>query len=118
MRLTSTSSQLLAYAIAHLGGRAGLSAWRWIFIIEGAATAAISLCAVFLIVDWPEQCRFLSAEELALLKKRLAEDGVEEARMDTLNAQAYRLILTDWKIWLGSFIYVSLPSTADRPYLL
>ena len=70
---------------------------------------------MFLIVDWPEQCRFLSAEELALLKKRLAEDGVEEARMDTLNAQAYKLILTDWKIWLGSFVYVSLPPHPNIP---
>lgn len=106
-KLTLTSIQLLAYAIAHLGGRAGLSAWRWIFIIEGAATAVIALCAVFLIVDWPEQCRFLNPEELTLLKKRLADDGIDEARMDTLNAYAYKLIFTDWKIWLGSFVYVS-----------
>ena len=108
-KLTLTPLQLLAYAIAHLGGRAGLSAWRWIFIIEGAATALISLCAVFLIVDWPEQCRFLSAEELVILKKRLADDGTGEARMDTLNRHAYKLILKDWKIWLGSLIYVSAP---------
>ncbi|GAW26552.1 putative major facilitator superfamily protein [Rosellinia necatrix] len=32
----------------------------------------------------------------------MAEDGAEEARMDTLNRQAYKLIFRDWKIWLAS----------------
>ncbi len=62
---------------------------------------------MFLIVDWPEQCRFLNAKELALLKRRLADDGADTARMDTLNRYSYGLILGDWKIWLGSLVYVS-----------
>ncbi|EMR69405.1 putative major facilitator superfamily protein [Eutypa lata UCREL1] len=102
---------LLAYAIAHLGGRAGMAAWRWIFIIEGAITAVVSVGAAFLIVDWPEQCKFLSPEELALLKKRLAADGGDIARMDTLNPYAYKLILSDWKIWLSSFVYMGIGIT-------
>ncbi|RYP62728.1 hypothetical protein DL770_009549 [Monosporascus sp. CRB-9-2] len=102
---------LLAYAIAHMGGLAGLAAWRWIFIVEGAATAIVSWCAAFLIVDWPEQCQFLNPDEIALLKKRLADDGADIARMDTLNTYAYKLILSDWKIWLGSLIYMGVGIT-------
>lgn len=92
---------LLAYAIAHLGGREGYAAWRWIFIIEGAITAFISFIAAFLIVDWPEQCKYLSTEEKALLKRRLAADGSELCRMDKLDSQATKLIFSDYKIWLG-----------------
>ncbi|KAJ3568230.1 hypothetical protein NPX13_g6493 [Xylaria arbuscula] len=97
---------LLAYAIADLDGQHNIRAWRWIFIIEGAVTAFISLIAVFLIVDWPSQARFLSAEEKSLLARILAKDGGDAARMDTLNKQAYKLIFRDFKIWLGSLIYL------------
>ncbi|KAI1828275.1 MFS general substrate transporter [Xylaria intraflava] len=102
---------LLAYAIAHLDGHQGIRAWRWIFIIEGAATAFVSVVATFLIVDWPEQCRFMNADEKRLLRKILEKDGVSEARMDTLNKQAYKLILTDWKIWVSSIMYIGLGIT-------
>ncbi|KAI1384363.1 MFS general substrate transporter [Hypoxylon trugodes] len=103
---------LLAYAIASLNGRNGLSGWRWIFIIEGAATVAIAIISIFFIVDWPEKCHFLSPEEKQLLQMRLADDGTGgHVRMDTLNTYAYRLILTDWKIWLGGFIYMGVGTT-------
>ncbi|KAI1422053.1 major facilitator superfamily domain-containing protein [Xylaria sp. FL1777] len=102
---------LLAYAIADLDGHRNIRAWRWIFIIEGAVTAFISFIAVFLIVDWPSQARFLSIEEKALLSRILAEDGGDKARMDTLNKQAYRLIFSDWKIWLGSLLYLGVGVT-------
>ncbi|KAK8041695.1 major facilitator superfamily domain-containing protein [Apiospora rasikravindrae] len=102
---------ILAYAIAHLGGSHGLAAWRWIYIIEGSITAGIALLASFLIVDWPEQCQFLTPAEKDLLRRRLAEDGAEKASMDTLNRQAVRLILRDYKIWLGSLVYMGVGVT-------
>ena len=52
---------LLAYAIAGLG-RPGMAAWRWIFIIEGAITSALAIILSFVIIDWPEQTRYLNAE--------------------------------------------------------
>ncbi|KAF7533963.1 hypothetical protein G7054_g6650 [Neopestalotiopsis clavispora] len=102
---------LLAYAISRLSMSQGYQAWRWIFIIEGAATALVAIIAAFLIADWPEQCRFLNAEEKDLLKRRLADDGADCARMDTLNKYAYKLIFMDWKIWLGSLIYMGIGTT-------
>ncbi|KAI1312046.1 MFS general substrate transporter [Xylaria venustula] len=102
---------LLAYAIAELDGYYNIRAWRWIFIIEGAATAFIALIAVFIIADWPEQARFLSTEEKALLKRILAEDGLEQFRMDTLNKHACKLIFRDWKIWVGSLMFLGVGVT-------
>ncbi|KAJ9137120.1 MFS general substrate transporter [Pleurostoma richardsiae] len=102
---------LLAYAIAKLGGNEGYAAWRWIFIIEGAITAFIALVSAFLIVDWPEQCRYLTAEEKDLLKRRLEADVGDHCRMDTLNKFSYKLIFSDYKIWLSSFIYMGIGTT-------
>ncbi|KAL1873468.1 hypothetical protein VTK73DRAFT_916 [Phialemonium thermophilum] len=102
---------LLAYAIAHLGGDKGFAAWRWIFIIEGAITAFLAIISMFLIVDWPEQCRFLNAEEKALLHRRLAEDGGDTCRMETLNKYSLKLIFSDYKIWLSSLMYMGIGTT-------
>ncbi|KAI0110418.1 MFS general substrate transporter [Nemania sp. FL0031] len=102
---------LLAYAISDLDGHYNLRAWRWIFIIEGSVTAFIAIIAAFLIVDWPSQCRFLNIEEKALLSRILAKDGADEARMDTLNKQACKLIFGDWKIWLASLVFMGIGIT-------
>ena len=82
MRLTSTSAQLLAYAIAHLGGRAGLSAWRWIFIIEGVFTVASAVATWFLLVDAPSStvaCTWLTDEEKKYLELRQASRRVSSS---------------------------------------
>ncbi|KAI0841815.1 MFS general substrate transporter [Hypoxylon sp. FL0890] len=103
---------LLAYAIADLDGRHGIAGWRWIFIIEGAVTAGVAIASVLFIVDWPEHCHFLTPEEKKLLELRLASDGGRSlARMDILNAYAYRRILTDWKVWLGAVVYMGVGIT-------
>lgn len=101
---------LLAYALYHMHGLGGYSGWRWIFIIEGLLSIASALPAKFLIADWPEQARFLSAEEKALLKGRHARDlgGSDSARMDRLDGAAWRRIMSDWKIYVGSLIYISI----------
>ncbi|KAK0712025.1 major facilitator superfamily domain-containing protein [Lasiosphaeris hirsuta] len=102
---------LLAYAISKLGGSHGYAAWRWIFIIEGAITAFIAIFAVFFIVDWPEQNTYLTEAEKVLLKRRLAADGSDDCKMDTLNKFSYKLIFSDYKIWMGAFIYMGVGTT-------
>jgi hypothetical protein len=75
---------------------------RWIFIIEGVMTVVVGVIAKFWLVDWPEQAKFLSADEKALLARKLADDaGGGAARMDRLDKSAIRRILTDWKIYTG-----------------
>ncbi|CAM1505060.1 Fc.00g106970.m01.CDS01 [Cosmosporella sp. VM-42] len=102
---------LMAYGIAKIGGEQGYAAWRWIFIIEGAITAFLAIIAALLIADWPEQARFLSAEEKELVQRRLRLDTGDDCRMDTLNGFAYTRILRDWKIWLGAFMYMGIGTT-------
>ena len=103
---------LLAYLISsRLHGAHGLAAWRWIFIIEGAMTSIIAIFAFALIIDWPEQTRFLNAREKSLLARRLALDVGDSCRMDTLNRTALKLIFTDYKIYLGAMAYLGIGVT-------
>lgn len=93
-------SGLLAYAIAHMDGVAGYRGWRWIFIIEGAATVIIAALAYFVIPDWPQTAKFLKENDRNLLIRRLALD-VEEARMDHWDKTTARRVFGDIKIYLG-----------------
>ena len=90
-----------------MAGLGGYNGWRWIFIIEGLATIVVSVVAFFTIADWPEQARFLSDDEKALVARRIAADNAGgTARMDKLDRPALKRIFSDWKIWCGCVIYL------------
>lgn len=45
---------ILARGIAEMDGVAGISAWAWIFILEGTLSVLVSLAAYWAINDYPE----------------------------------------------------------------
>jgi MFS family permease len=96
-------SGLLAFAIAKMDGARGIEGWRWIFLIEGAATVAIGLIVPFLIVDSPERASWLSEDEKAFVKARLTLDGVlattEEG--DKFSWNLFFSAVLDPKVWAG-----------------
>ncbi|AEO57794.1 hypothetical protein MYCTH_2304423 [Thermothelomyces thermophilus ATCC 42464] len=98
---------LLAYAIANLS-TPSMAPWRWIFIIEGAVTSFLAIVGSFVIIDWPEQTRYLDAEEKELLRRRMAADVGDVCRMDTLNRFALTRIVRDYKIWLAALVYMGI----------
>lgn len=99
---------LLAYALVHMHGLGGYSGWRWIFIIEGLVSIVFAVVAKFVIADWPEQAKFLSTQEKALHQERMSRDVGGGARMDRLDSAAWKRILSDWKVYVGSLIYFSI----------
>lgn len=100
---------LLAYGLVKMDGLGGYEGFRWIFIIEGLATAVIGALSKFWIVDWPETAKFLSDDERAMLIRKLAVD-VGDARMDRLDSKSIRRTLLDWKIWCGTVYVPNCPS--------
>ncbi|KAF5244654.1 hypothetical protein FAUST_2170 [Fusarium austroamericanum] len=100
-------SGLLAFAIAKMHDVGGLEAWRRIFILEGLLTVIVGVIAKWWIPDWPEAASFLNDEERARLVGRLAGDS-GDARMDHLNKTAWKRILSDWKIYLGTIAYFGI----------
>ncbi|KAI0846384.1 MFS general substrate transporter [Daldinia vernicosa] len=80
--------------------------WRWIYIIEGVITCVAAIIAWFIIVDFPDSHRnkFLTVEEAAFVKARLAEDRGSEERQQVTWAIFVETI-TDWKVWSFSLMY-------------
>lgn len=85
-----------------------MSRWRWIFIIEGTITVLAGVGSWFIIVDFPDSSSntFLTTEERAFVKARLAADrGPEEREKVTLKAVAQTA--ADWKPWAFSLMYAA-----------
>ena len=82
-----------------MDGVAGHAGWRWIFMMEGIITVAVSLVSVFLIVPFPQDSKRFTPEEKQVLFARLARDGGETPH-DSLGKHVIEA-LTDWKVWLA-----------------
>lgn len=80
-----------------MNGVQGKAGWRWIFIIEGIITIAISGLVWLLVPDFPEKSTFLRANEKEyLLYKLEADKGHEKLDIKKVN---WLKELTDYKIW-------------------
>ncbi|RBQ78739.1 hypothetical protein FVER14953_21416 [Fusarium verticillioides] len=108
--LAGAFSGLLAYAIAHMSGVVGYSGWRWIFILEGAATVLIAAFAYFYTPDWPQTARFLNGRERSQLLARVAEES-PDATMNHWDKKTAQRVFGDIKIWLGALMYLGIVTT-------
>ena len=110
----------MAYAISKLDGKAGLASWRWVFVIgaciltfplvvhlidfvilEGLMTVGCATAVFFLISDFPEETKWLSDDEKAFVKARLAED-IGDSQVEVHPTWRGVLdVLKDFKLILG-----------------
>ncbi|KAI8653715.1 MFS domain-containing protein [Fusarium sp. Ph1] len=104
----SAFANILAYGLIQISKHHSYKGWRWIFIIEGAITVVAGIGSWFIIVDFPDSSAntFLTPEERAFVKARLAADrGPEEREKVTLKVVAKTA--ADWKPWAFSLMYAA-----------
>ncbi|RAQ47716.1 MFS transporter [Aspergillus flavus] len=97
----------IAYGVGHMNQAHGLSAWRWLFIIEGAPSCASAFLVWFFLPDYPETASWLSAEEKELAMQRLQNEGSKGAAHAMTWADA-KEILTDWRLYAHYIIYFGI----------
>ncbi|PGH14306.1 hypothetical protein AJ79_03128 [Helicocarpus griseus UAMH5409] len=69
---------LLAYGISYMNGMCGMSAWRWVYLLEGLFTILFSGIVFLILPDWPKSPRsdsWLSKREQEYLELRLSENA-------------------------------------------
>ncbi|KAJ5361139.1 MFS general substrate transporter [Penicillium brevicompactum] len=102
--ISGAFSGLIAAGITNgLSGARGISAWRWLFIIEGAITVFVSLISIFIIPDLPRTTSWLTEEEKALAAWRQTEDIGEDDWVDSEQQSMFhgaKLAFKDYKVWL------------------
>ncbi|KAE8158117.1 major facilitator superfamily domain-containing protein [Aspergillus tamarii] len=97
----------IAYGVGHMNQTHGLSAWRWLFIIEGAPSCASAFLVWFFLPDYPETASWLSAEEKELAMQRLQNEGSKGAAHAMTWADA-KDVLTDWRLYAHYMVRLSL----------
>ncbi|OBZ65755.1 putative transporter C11D3.18C [Grifola frondosa] len=105
---------LLASAIGKMDGIRGYRGWRWVFILEGAFTCVVGAILYFVISDFPEEVKWLTAEEKEFVKARLYEDVGDSKRDEPLTVRSVLDVLKDCihplsdKIIVGGFMYFTI----------
>jgi MFS family permease len=89
---------LIAYAIGYMNGVNGLSAWRWLLILEGVPSCVYALLVWYAMPDYPESTSWLSAEEKELAEKRLRVEG-SKGSAPGLTWKDIKITLTDWRLY-------------------
>lgn len=88
----------------------GLSAWRWLFIIEGAPSCVSAILVWFLLPDYPETAHWLSEEERSLAIGRLSIEG-SKGNSEAMTWQDAKATLLDGRLYLHYVVYfgISVP---------
>ncbi|KAL1647835.1 hypothetical protein SLS58_002636 [Diplodia intermedia] len=103
----------IAYGVGYMDGTSGLSAWRWLFIIEGIPSCVSAVVIWFILPDYPETASWLSSEEKALATDRLRLDG-SKGGAKSMTWKEAKETLTDWRLYLHYALYfgISAPYSA------
>jgi len=113
--LASACAGILAYGIMQIGGKGlpvgtgtKVSAWRWIFIIEGALTMVLGIIAYWALVDFPDKAvnswKFLNEREAMFIIDRVNRDR-GDAKPEPFSARKFFGAATDLKIWGFALIF-------------
>src|SRR5438477_1688927 len=62
-------------ALLSLNGAGGLAGWQWLFLLEGVPAVVLGVTVLFYMTDDPEDARWLSIEQRAVLVDALRRDA-------------------------------------------
>ncbi|KAF2770993.1 MFS general substrate transporter [Teratosphaeria nubilosa] len=103
----------------NLDGAHGIAGWRWLFIVEGAATAGWALISAFVLPDFPANTKRLSEREREIAISRLEADEVRNRTEDTprlTSLQALAQSVRDWRTWLLVAGYMVIVGSSTLSY--
>jgi len=96
---------LSAWLLTSMDGVAGLKGWQWMFVIEGMPAVIMGVVLFLLLPSRPEDARFLSTDEKAVLTGLMARERQERERVERFTV---RQALTDGRVWAMCLIALGL----------
>ncbi|KAJ7653756.1 major facilitator superfamily domain-containing protein [Mycena rosella] len=97
----------IAFGVGHMNRAGGLSAWRWLFILEGLPSCLSSVLVLFYLPDYPETAHWLTDDEKKLAERRLKGHGSLGSSKAMTWADA-KATLTDWRLYAHYAIYFGI----------
>lgn len=92
------------WILAQMSGVHGLKGWQWLFLLEGLPSIAVGAMAMFCLDNGPAKAKWLTAEQRALLLRRLEEEEElkkREAQVQHTFMGAFR----SGKVWAFCLVY-------------
>ncbi|PLB52522.1 MFS general substrate transporter [Aspergillus steynii IBT 23096] len=118
--LSGAFGGLLAAVITDgLEGVHGIRGWRWLFIVEGAATVGVGFIAMFILLDFPATSRKLSERERSIAVARLASENVTsmtDASERLTHVEAIVVSVKDWRTWMFVVGYMVIVGSSTLSY--
>lgn len=97
----------IAFGVGHINHVQGLSAWRWLFLVEGAPSCLSAFFVLFLLPDYPETVAWLTEDERALTVQRMRVEGSKGMVKSDWWADA-KTTLADWRLWVHYLLYFAI----------
>ncbi|KAL4912867.1 major facilitator superfamily domain-containing protein [Aspergillus aurantiobrunneus] len=110
--LSGAFGNLIAAGILNgMAGARGMSAWQWLYIIEGAITVFIGLVVAAVLPDFPENWRLLPEEMKHVAKKRLAIEAAQadvDAAGGMSQVKGLKMAFSDIKTYALAIAYMAI----------
>ncbi|PSN59479.1 permease of the major facilitator superfamily [Corynespora cassiicola Philippines] len=106
---------LIAYGVSYMNGMAGLSAWRWLYLLEGIFTMLFSIVVFIWLPDYPKSPRsqsWLTPREQEYLEARLTANAPltddpafdkKEVITSLWDVRNYSFMLSQFLVNLGGY---------------
>ncbi|KAJ9302127.1 hypothetical protein DTO271G3_993 [Paecilomyces variotii] len=114
-QLATVVGSLICYVISYMNGMRGLSAWRWVYLLEGIATILFSIVIWLVLPDYPKSPRsnkWLTSREQEFIEARLPETAPvtsdpafkKEEIIEALKTQSmWAFMLSQFLVNLGGY---------------
>ncbi|GFN19565.1 phthalate transporter [Aspergillus tubingensis] len=114
--VASAFTGILSYGITFMNGLGGLTAWRWIFVIQGLLTCTLAAISYFVLINFLDRMRssksrFLSDREYDFITHQINDDR-GDVRLEPFNLKKYLVAALDINIWGFGLVYFCTTSTA------
>jgi MFS family permease len=95
---------LSGWLVTHFDGMHGLHGWQWMFIVQGLPSSVLGIIAFFYLDNSPEEAKWLSRQEKALV----AEDLRKSSSISATHAEhTFGRALRDPRVYLMGFVWFS-----------
>jgi sugar phosphate permease len=89
--------------LVEMSGVYGLRGWQWLFLFEGLPSIAIGIGAYFLLVDRPEDAKWLSDNEKAAIADELNADQLDKRH----SKMPFSAVLRNPQVYVLAAVYFS-----------
>lgn len=101
--LSTVLGSPLAGLLLGLNGALGFKGWQWLYLLEGLPAVLLGFVALGLLPDTPAMARWLTADEKALVARRIAAEQQETHARHGVQLRAAMFHPTVWLLGLVLF---------------